>query len=703
MLPVGLNKHLLPLSFALVLAACGGGGSESGGDTSGGDVGSDPGSRNCRAGLISGFSGKFDDTPISVTAPAEGQGDGVGGIGEGSPGIGAGGSLGQFVNTDVAVEFASGERFGPVRVDAEKGMITIVPCGLAPPALVTITGAPGSGAQYFDEALRRSLSFEGLQLRSVITSFEANAGITTFTEAMVRRAERNATSASAPQPGGKSEATLKARPTLKKAWSNVTDVNRAHDDVLQAVNDQLPGVYRLTDLRRLPVILNENTLNQGSGALSDDQNGIYGAVLSGVVSTAAANSGREGSPALQVTAQLADDLSDGVIDLLKDNQPLASNKDIAYTPDNLWSFQTINATQTAREAGVGAIASSVVPIARTLVTAKNSSNGGSDLLRNGRLELTHNSDGSLRYTENYDGCPASDRTFQNVRQKKYFSAIGQDGKTFYSIFFGPSTCTSGFVTEFAVDGATMASLSDNGDIVRTTDGRFFYFQPLSFTAASSWFAVNFTDATPVAIESAFEFLWTLSDSAAVTRYTFEFEFDLSRIGSGQAYSVDAATARPVALPDPVRQIKSSGDDREFFALTSKNEVYWLKSVDGSGRRDPNLAPVAVRLDLPPICWISKGVIAIACDGDNHYEIRPVTESSFPAIIDRLDPVGGRLLVPGVSDVRVVGPKRSSRKLWRSTDEIALADGSINTLEFTSPARLIAVDGTLLTLDGEVIQ
>jgi len=686
-----------------LLAACGGGGGDSGGGNE--VVANDPDNQNCRPGVIAGFSGSFGDAPISVTAPSEGEGGeaGIGGIGEGSPGIGAGGSLGQFSNTDVTVEFASGQRFGPVRVDAEKGMITIVPCGLQPPALVTLTGELGSGAQYFDEALRRSVSFEGLQLRSVITSFERNAGITTFTEAMVRRAERNASTAAAPDMAGKSGlASLKTRATPKQAWQSIADVDRAHDDVLNTVNDQLPGVYRLTDLRRLPVILNQNTLQAGSGVLSDDQNGIYGAVLAGIVSTAAANLGREGSPALQVTAQLADDLSDGVLDLQKDKQPVASNKDIAYTPDNLWSFQTINATQVAKEAGVGVIASSIVPIGRTLVEAKSASSGGSALLGNGRLELIHNSDGSLRYIESSDGCPTTDRSFQNVRQKKYFSAIGQDGKTFYSALFGPQACSSRFVTQFDVAGAQMASLSSSGDVVRTTDGRFFYFQPLSFTAASAWSAVNFTDSTPIVIENAVEFLWALSAASTVTRYTFEFDRGLFSPG-GVPFTVDAATAQPVALPDPVRQLKASGDDREFFALTSAGEVYWLKVNDSAGRRDPNLSPVPVRLDLPPICWISKGVIAIACDGDNYYELRPVTDLSLPAIVDRLDATGSRFFVPGVSGVRIVGPKRSDRKLWRSTDEISLADGAETSIELSSPARLITVDGALLTLDGQLVQ
>jgi len=348
------------------------------------------------------------------------------------------------------------------------------------------------------------------------------------------------------------------------------------------------------------------------------------------------------------------------------------------------------------------IASSVVPIGRTLVAAKSADNGGSSLLGNGRLELIHNSDGSLRYIESADGCPTTNRVFENVRQKKYFSAIGQDGKTFYSALFGPQACSSRFVTQFDVGGATMASLSSSGDVVRTTDGRFFYFQPLSFTAASSWFAVNFSDKTPVVIENAFEFLWTLSENSTITRYTFEFDFSRLDLAT-QAYSVDAATARPVALPAPVRQIKASGDDREFFALTSAGEVYWLRVSDASGRRDPNLAPVPERLDLPAICWISKGVIAIACDGNNYYELRAVTDLSLPAIVDRRDATGSRFFVPGVSGVRVVGPKNSSRKLWRSTDEISFADGAEISIDLSSPARLITVDGELLTLDGELIQ
>src|SRR5690606_40685984 len=63
------------------------------------------------------------------------------------------------------------------------------------------------------------------------------------------------------------------------AWKDPARVQIAHDEVLAAVNDLLPGIYRLEDLTRLPVMVSQANSQANSGVLTDNQNGVYGAVL----------------------------------------------------------------------------------------------------------------------------------------------------------------------------------------------------------------------------------------------------------------------------------------------------------------------------------------------------------------------------------------------------------------------------------------
>ncbi|MGH1358742.1 MAG: hypothetical protein ACRBC3_08255 [Burkholderiaceae bacterium] len=667
---------LASVTSIVLVAGCGGGGSA---------VDSDAVRKDCRPGVITGFTGKFDDNPVRVVTTGEGDGGGAGGVGaggDGAAGIGAGGSLGQFVNVDVTVEFASGEKYGPVRVDEQKGMVTIVPCSLQPPALVTLTGAAGSGAKYYDEARDRDLSFEGRQLRSVITSFDKNAGLTTFTEAMVRRAER--------------VATTKSNVSAKNAWKDLSRINAAHDEILIAINRQLPGVYRLDDLRRLPVILNAERAAAGSDALTDDQNGKYGAALAGIVSVAAANLGEEGSPALEINDQLAADLADGLLDLVDDGKSVASQKGAAYTFESFWAFQTLATTAAAKKSGTGKLASASIPFDRSYIESKDRDG---NLI--GSVDISHGSDGVLTYKETLVGCNDIIRTVANVRQKRLLSAISGDGKTLYEAKPGASRCEIAFEHPFTVPGKSLASMDSTGSIFRTTDGRFYLFI-YNPDGSDPWWQLVADGPRPIYVSLAFGFIWTLTDAGEIHQYTYSQEDGLIFDAASRTVRPPAGTRHVVELPNPVVRIANSADNRETFALTTTGEVFWMDLRDSTGFRDPTIAPLPVSLGGSNICWISQGIVVVSCDGSFHQIARAVTDLNVPPLLDRVDENGARFFVPGTGSVFVEQPVMSQTPIWRTTDQLQFADGADLPVELSNPARLIGVDGSLRTLSGEVL-
>lgn len=322
----------------------------------------------CVPGMIAGFNGPLQDALTRVVSRPGTTGEGgPGGVGAGdgggdgaAGGVGIGGSLGQFINVDVTVQFASGASFGPLRVDTATGTVTLVPCDLPPPVLVTFSGAAGSGATYFDEQLDSPASFENQSIRGILTRLDRNGGVTPFTEAMVRRTlllgGQVATDGGYP---------LKALEKAVDAWTDPARVQIAHDEVLKAVNDLLPGIYRLEDLRRLPVIVNKASNQANSAVLTDNQNGVYGAVLGGLAKAAARAQPASSAPALAIQKQLVDDLEDGVLDLRKAGAPVAAGTGTATYQYGALAARLTNETgATAKALGAGALKTKTSPVQR---------------------------------------------------------------------------------------------------------------------------------------------------------------------------------------------------------------------------------------------------------------------------------------------------------------------------------------------------
>jgi hypothetical protein len=198
-----------------------------------------PSEPGCTPRLIDGFA-SADRTRWTTVGSGAAQ----------ARGIGIGGGPGFTSGALVEVTFADGTRLTGARTDADKGMVTLVPCNLAEalPALVRVTG--GAGSTYYDPGSRRWASFEGRSLHAVVNAFEvdANLAVTPFTEAMYRR-------------------VLALGNGAPHSWQDAGRIERAHDEIKAAVNDLLPGMYRLDRLDRMPLLVDHRILVERTHSL----------------------------------------------------------------------------------------------------------------------------------------------------------------------------------------------------------------------------------------------------------------------------------------------------------------------------------------------------------------------------------------------------------------------------------------------------
>jgi hypothetical protein len=142
-------------------------------------------------------------------------------------------------------------------------------------------------------------------------------------------------------------------------------VQIAHDEVRAAVNDLLPGIYRLEDLTRLPVIVNQATSQPNSAVLTNNQNGVYGAVLAGLAKAAARSQPASSGPALAIQKQLADDLEDGILNLRQGDTPVSAEIGSGtYQYDTLAARVTSETGAVAKSLGAGNLKTATVPVQR---------------------------------------------------------------------------------------------------------------------------------------------------------------------------------------------------------------------------------------------------------------------------------------------------------------------------------------------------
>ncbi len=350
-----IRTPLLLISAALVLAACGGGSTAVQGD--------------CQQRIVSGYLGSSDPSVAGAEADegVDGTGDGGVGVGEGD-GIGAGGSLGRFRNAGIRlIRLDNGDQVTG-KTDA-LGLATLSTCPPDTAHRIEIFGIDGS--DYFDEARNTYVPFP------VGTTFSAQVpsrnrqfiGITPFTEAATRL-DNNQIS---------SDATVSA----------------SNETVAAILADQLPGSFRATsndghfEITGLPVALDDQTIDQ-AGAIPNNDRGLYSAANAGFSLLAGTFLPNDPTPALTAGQQLANDLSDGKLDLVNENgcsvatpsigapSDLPSTKasnlitkscdgkvgdQLAYTYDSLWRASTVATSLIASHAGDQDLQALEAPIA----------------------------------------------------------------------------------------------------------------------------------------------------------------------------------------------------------------------------------------------------------------------------------------------------------------------------------------------------
>jgi len=264
--------------------------------------------KSCRAGVLTGFTGSFND--VLVQAPyrpppsgALGGTESYGGTadadsGGGGDGAGVGGSLGQFLRTRVEVRRADGSLLGTATTDNDKGMATLVTCDYQGPLRITLRGERDD-AVYYDESRKLNVSFAGRSMCAVLPGRTKNIGVTPLTNAACAYLDE----------------LVKTRSVAagRAAWADEALIEQANAAALKAYNDHAGPNFRLDDITRLPVVIGQQ-LDQQQDVLGFDQNGIYAAVLAGLVQSAGRYDPTSASPALAFTEQIARDLTDGMLD-----------------------------------------------------------------------------------------------------------------------------------------------------------------------------------------------------------------------------------------------------------------------------------------------------------------------------------------------------------------------------------------------------
>jgi hypothetical protein len=293
---------VLAFSTLALLASCGGGGG-------GGDGGVDPPAPPADPVTVtSGFNGNLDwDTG--------GSGDGgVGAGADGDGGVGAGGDFGQFRGAIVTAWKQDGTLIGSAPTDPNTGMVTIKPGRTYRGTLrVQICGAPG--ASYYEEGRNEFVPFTDPNrcVRVVVPAVTRNIGMTPFTEAAYKLLTEGST------------------PERVNGVPTPAQVRAANERVRQILNQQFPQLLHVDDITRLPFIKSDRVRNE----IGVDPRGRYGIVNGAFSKLAALHNSDRGTPTLDATRHLAEDLLDGQLDGRNGDDPAVPANERMYEPNTI--------------------------------------------------------------------------------------------------------------------------------------------------------------------------------------------------------------------------------------------------------------------------------------------------------------------------------------------------------------------------------
>ncbi|MGH1359833.1 MAG: hypothetical protein ACRBC3_13775 [Burkholderiaceae bacterium] len=660
---------LLALS---TLAACGGGNDD---DTSV--------SSNCRPGLIQGFDQKVGDAPIASVSVQEGQGgDGEGGVG-GGEGNGIGGADGQYRNVAVTVETVDGKTYGPLSVDDTKGMVTYVPCNEPLPVKVTFEGK-AVDATYYDEGLKRDVSFFSKRRIGLITALDTNTGVTPLSHALYERAMEI----------GRVQGSA-------EGWKNPTIIGQAHAELLALINDQLPSIYRVTDLRRLPIALNADNDRVGSNTLEDNQNGVYGAILAGLAKTGTTTLPASTAPALDLADVLIDDLRDAKIDLKSPDGVVLSTADkLPYTFETLWTQAAVSTGSTAQENGNGNLQSDKVVIG--YVRHRDEGMGGTVeteyiLTSSGELITNLNPDvGGGNVQRPADGIRFSQLLFFAADQP--VAALRRDGKGVL-MFSNPADGSASFEVP-APGGKTFVELMDGASaVVRVSDGSL-----MRFNGGSNSFVNEPTPPGVINFTFRPEFAGALPPGGDTELGADPNGDDNNGLCIGASLDGKVKLWRPVFAPgeqvaglDQTIEdiVQVSSDQVVSLGLRSDGALFHLDANHSVLFRNPN-GSVATELDgdetrelltpaadpllitAPRMCW-TRAPYVIGCDGS-------VYEVEYPKFADATGAVQGAGPVTGITKLPIPSP------VWRTR-----ANRGDDLVFIGTDGKVYEADGTALTL------
>ena len=284
-------------------------------------------------GLVSTLEPNTFDFNGGGDAPGAGDGGSAGG-GDGG-GVGAGGGLGKTLQVRIAVaRTIDGASLGSALTGSTSGLVRIKAAPGTAPVLLTLSGT--DFGTYFDEGRSALVPYgpDQAPLHSLVTAFDQHLGVTALTEAAYRYAINHFIAD--PNAIRSGTAPLRRSATAEEI-SRLTpgQIEQAQESIRAEINRALPERYQLISIATLPTPVDGSSAR---GTITNNRYGIIQAVTGGLALVAGRFDASLDRPALSIAAQLADDLTDGVIDGKRlDGASVFAGTRAAYNPITLAS------------------------------------------------------------------------------------------------------------------------------------------------------------------------------------------------------------------------------------------------------------------------------------------------------------------------------------------------------------------------------
>lgn len=236
------------------------------------------------------------------------HGGGDGGTDGGGDGTGAdgGGGLGKVLNARLTVtRVVDGARVGSALTHPVTGLVRIKAGPGAGPFLLTLEGV--AGATYYDEGKNALLPFgPGNVLHALVDRIDENLAVSPLTEAAYRYALNNFVA----NPAHVKAGTAPLLVSGSVASLTADQIRQANERVRQELNRLLPQQLQVPSVKSLPTPIDASS---ASSALPINRYGLAAVATGGLVRKANSYLPTSTLPALELTEQLARDLTDGTI------------------------------------------------------------------------------------------------------------------------------------------------------------------------------------------------------------------------------------------------------------------------------------------------------------------------------------------------------------------------------------------------------